>query len=174
MAVPESSIVAQEIFVQKSLNPDEPLSKVMARLPYSMLSNILGLSYGNSAGMFASDQKANTITLSDSYQVTPDQVNPQIDELIGQMVELVVQYAMKEEHISVGQFCFWAGIEMQTFDLIRYYCQLWHSDRVTTYEIPDPTSRANKTVEFLATPDTIEQQWGKKQFEKGDKKSKKK
>lgn len=176
MAAPESSVVAQEIYVQKYLYPDATLSEVIARLPYTTLSNILGLSYGNSSGMFASDQKLNTIELSDSYQVSPDQVNPQLNELISQMEELAVQYALKDEHVSVGQFCFWAQIEMTTFDVIREYCKLFHSDRVTTYKLVNPFSTSKndlqRQVEFIATPDTVDQQWGKKQFAKPAEKKK--
>mgnify|MGYP006928171116 CR=1 FL=1 len=166
----DNRTVAQEIYVQKSLHPDDELSTTMARMPYSMLVKVLALAYGNSVGMFKSDEKANTLVLSDSYQVTPDAVNPEINKLIDSMHEMTQVYDLKEEHVSTGQFCTWAGLDPLVFQVIEEYVKLFHSDRIVFYSLENPYSTRGDSEDFIATPDTVDKQWGAKQFVKPEEK----
>lgn len=165
MAIVTSEQVAQDIYVMHSLNPNDKLSVTMARLPYSMLTKVLALAYGNANSMFSVDRKADTLTLSDAYQVTPDNVSAEIDTVLGQMAEMAMRYAdTYEEHVSVGQFCMWAQVGPEFFPLLKAYAKMFSGDLLDFYTLENPYSVRGHEEEFIATPYTRDKEWGAKQF----------
>lgn len=165
MAVVTTQQVAQDIYVLHSLRPNDKLSVTMARLPYTMLTKVMALAYGNEAGMFKSDREADTMTLSVEYEVNPELISDEINTVIDQMAEMAHLYARTyEEHVSVGQFCIWAQVGPEFFPLIKEYAKLFHGHKVEFYGLENPYSKASYVEEFIATPDTASQEWGAKQF----------
>ena len=165
MAVVTSQQVAQDIYVLHSLRPDDKLSVTMARMPYTMLTKVIALAYGNETGMFTSDRDDDTLRLSVDYEVNPELVSAEIITVIEQMAEMASLYAKAyEEHVSVGQFCVWAQVGPEFFPLIQEYAKMFYNDVLAFYKLENPYSKRGYEEEFIATPDTAAEQWGAKQF----------
>jgi hypothetical protein len=166
MAFVTTQEVAQDIYVLHSLTPTDKLSVTMARLPYTMLTKVMALAYGNNTGMFKSDREADTLELNPDYEVSKDLVSDEIITVTGQMIEMAYLYATAyEEHVSVGQFCVWAQVGPEFFPLIREYAKRFEDEAVTFYSLENPYSTRSHEEEFIATPDTRDAEWGAKQFQ---------
>lgn len=165
MALITTAQVAQDIYVLHSLSPTDKLSVTMARLPYTMLTKVMALAYGNANGMFTSDRDADTLELTRGYMVLDELVSDEIATVIDQMVEMADLYAKTyQEHVSVGQFCVWAQVGPEFFPLIKEYAKHLADERVTFYTLENPYSQRGHEEEFIATPETRGEEWGAKQF----------
>lgn len=166
MPLVTSKTVAQDIYVLHALNPDDKLSVTMARLPYTMLTKVMGLAYGNRAGMFTSDRDKDTLALSPDYLIDPALVSDEITTVIDQMAEMAELYAdAYSEHVSVGQFCVWAQVGPEFFPLIKEYASKLADERVKFYTLKNPYSARGHEEEFIATPSTLDKEWGANQFQ---------
>lgn len=165
MAVVTTKQVAQDIYVLHSLNPDDKLSITMARLPYTMLTKVMALAYGNNTGMFQSDRDKDELVLDPDYKVSSDLVSHEISTVIDQMIEMAELYANAyEEHVSVGQFCVWAQIGPEFFPLIQAYAKMFRKSEIDFYGLANPYSKREHVEEFIAAPGTVHYEWGAKQF----------
>lgn len=170
MPVVTTKQVAQDIYVLHSLHPNDKLSITMARLPYTMLTKVIALAYGNETGMFKSDRDNDELNLSADYEIDSALVSPEISTVIDQMIEMAELYAgAYEEHVSVGQFCVWAQVGPEFFPLIKRYAELFRSAEIAFYGLANPYSKSEHIEEFIATPYTAKHEWGAKQFVKPDK-----
>lgn len=173
MAIVTTKQVAQDIYVLHRLHPDDKLSITMARLPYTMLTKVLALAYGNSTGMFKSDREKDELALFVDYELDSGLVSREISTVIDQMIEMAELYANEyQEHVSVGQFCVWANIGPEFFPLIKEYAQTFRSAEIAFYGLENPYSKTKYLEEFIATPYTASKQWGAKQFVEPKKASK--
>ena len=165
MAIVTTKQVAQDIYVLHALNPDDKLSVTMARLPYTMLTKVMALAYGNEAGMFKSDREKDELILEPSYQIDSGLVSAEIGTVIDQMVEMAELYAsVYKEHVSVGQFCVWAQVGPEFFPLIKAYATMFRPADIDFYELENPYSPRHHVEEFIATPATRDAEWGARQF----------
>ena len=166
MPVVSTKQIAQDIYVMHSLSPNDKLSVTMARLPYTMLTKVMALAYGNEEGMFKSDRENDTLTLSVDYEVDSAKVSNEISTVIEQMIDMANLYAnVYEEHVSVGQFCVWAQIGPEFFPLIKAYAEMFRPADIAFYGLENPYSKRGYVEEFIATPGTVAKEWGSKQFQ---------
>lgn len=165
MALVTTEEVAQDIYVMHSLNPSDNLSVTMARLPYTMLTKVMALAYGKNNGLFEVDREGDKLTLKPGYDIDSILVSDEIETVIEQMAEMAELYASNyDEHVSVGQFCVWAQVGPEFFPLIKAYAEKFWDEKLAFYSLENPHSKRRHVEEFIATPGTASQEWGKKQF----------
>lgn len=165
MPIVSTKQVAQDIYVLHSLRPEDKLSVTMARMPYTMLTKVMALAYGNEVGMFTSDRVNDTLVLDPDYEVDSAKVGNEISTVIDQMIEMANLYAnVYQEHVSVGQFCIWAQVGPEFFPLIKAYAEKFRPADIAFYELENPYSKRGYREEFIATPGTLQEAWGAKQF----------
>jgi hypothetical protein len=130
-----------------------------------MLTKLMALAYGNGEGIWESDRAKDEMVLK-PYSVKVDLVSNELSTVINQMADMADLYARNySEHVSVGQFCIWAGVGPELFPLLKAYAQTFYEDKLAFYELENPYSKRGHVEEFIATPETAADLWGAKQFQ---------
>ena len=147
---------AQDIKILALANPKDTLTQIIGRMPHNTIFVVAALFAGRKSGDLEFDFEKDTVKVL-KHRVYSGLFDESIVTLAETIHAVVEGYAEDETDVTVNHIQQWAGLNPDTWTIVKYYIDEF-DDGLTTYTVKS----GEVEHEFITLSANASKRWGEK------------